>query len=71
MAQAILVTIFCCLPLGIVAIIKANSVQGALARGDVQGAVEASNTAKTLCWISFGIGIVMAFFGFLSVFAGS
>ena len=38
---------------------------------DVQGAVEASNTAKTLCWISFGIGIVMAFFGFLSVFAGS
>ena len=71
LVQSILVTIFCCLPLGIVAIIKANSVQGALARGDVQGAVEASNTAKTLCWVSFGIGLILAFIGFVSAVSGS
>ena len=71
MLQAILVTLFCCIPLGIVAIVKANAVQGALARGDVRAAVEASNAAKTLCWISFGIGIVLAFIGVLSGAAGA
>ena len=38
MVKAILVTIFCCLPLGIVAIIKASEVNGKLAAGDIEGA---------------------------------
>ena len=59
LAQAILVTIFCCLPLGIVAIVFAAQVNGKLASGDYAGAVSTSNTAKLLCWISFGIGLAV------------
>ena len=59
LVQAILVTIFCCLPLGIVAIVFSAQVNGKLASGDYTGAVSSSNTAKTLCWISFGVGLVV------------
>ncbi|WP_249213978.1 MULTISPECIES: CD225/dispanin family protein [unclassified Synechocystis] len=58
MAQSILVTLFCCLPLGIVAIIKASEVNSRLASGDYEGAVKASNEAKKFCWWSFGAGII-------------
>ena len=61
LAQAILVTIFCCLPLGIAAIVFAAQVNGKLASGDYAGAVHTSNTAKLLCWISFGIGLAVVF----------
>ena len=61
LAQAILVTIFCCLPLGIAAIVFAAQVNGKLASGDYAGAVRTSNTAKLLCWISFGIGLAVVF----------
>ena len=57
--QAILVTIFCCLPLGIAAIIFATQVNGKVASGDLSGARSASHTARTLCWISFGSGIIV------------
>ena len=59
LVQAILVTIFCCLPLGIVAIVFSAQVNGKLASGDYAGAVSSSNTAKILCWISFGMGLVV------------
>ncbi|MBD2654841.1 MULTISPECIES: CD225/dispanin family protein [Synechocystis] len=58
LAQSILVTLFCCLPLGIVAIIKASEVNSRLASGDYEGAVRASNEAKKFCWWSFGAGII-------------
>jgi hypothetical protein len=57
LVQAILVTIFCCLPLGIPAIIFAAQVNSKLALGDELGARESSQKAKTFCWISFGIGL--------------
>ena len=57
LAQAILVTIFCCLPLGIVSIVFAAQVNGKVARGDLEGAKRDSNTAKTWAWISFGLGL--------------
>ncbi len=57
---AILVTIFCCLPFGIVSIIYAAQVNGKLAAGDYQGARDSSNKAKMWCWIAFGVGIVVA-----------
>lgn len=59
LVQAILVTLFCCLPLGIAAIVYAAQVNGKLAAGDQAGAIKASNTAKTLCWVSFGLGLVI------------
>ena len=43
---AILSTLFCCLPLGIVSIVHAAKVNGLLAAGDVAGAREAADKAK-------------------------
>jgi beta-lactamase regulating signal transducer with metallopeptidase domain len=55
---AILVTLFCCLPGGIVAIINATKVNSAYAAGDVQGAMNASANALKWVKISVGVGIV-------------
>ncbi len=43
---AILTTLFCCLPLGIVSIIYAAQVNTKLAAGDVEGAQDSANKAK-------------------------
>jgi ABC-type Fe3+ transport system permease subunit len=60
LTQAILVTIFCCPPTGIVAIVFAAQVNGKLERGDDEGAVRVSERAKLWSWISFGIGVASA-----------
>ena len=60
LAQAILVTLFCCLPFGIVAIVYAAQVNSKVALGDYAGAMETSNKAKTWCWVSFGVGLGIA-----------
>ncbi len=71
LAQAIIVTILCCLPFGIVAIVYAAQVSGKVAAGDYAGAVEASNKAKTWCWVSFGVGLAaIAIWGLLLLLAG-
>lgn len=57
LVQAILVTIFCCVPFGIPAIVFAAQVNSKLTAGDYNGAVEASKKAKTWCWICFGVGL--------------
>jgi len=57
LVQSILVTLFCCLPLGIVAIVFAAQVNSKLTLGDLYGAQEASNKAKMWCWWSFGLGL--------------
>ena len=46
MVWAILTTLFCCLPLGIVSIIYAAQVDGKRAAGDIRGARESSEKAK-------------------------
>lgn len=56
LVQSILVTLFCCLPLGIVSIVFAAQVNGKFDSGDYAGALDASKKAKTFCWVSFGIG---------------
>lgn len=57
LVQSILVTLLCCLPLGIPAIVYAGSVNGRLAAGDIAGAKQASDKAKMWCWVSLGFGI--------------
>ena len=57
LVQAILVTIFCCLPFGIVAIVFAAQVNGKLQAGDISGAMESSRKAKMWSWLGFGIGL--------------
>jgi hypothetical protein len=59
MTQAILVTLFCCIPLGIVGIVKANSINKKIAAGDFAGALADSKSNKTLLWIGFGVGIAV------------
>ncbi len=55
---AILVTIFCCLPFGIPAIIYAAQVDGKYNAGDQAGAEESAAKAKKWMWISLGVGLV-------------
>src|SRR5262245_2690227 len=46
LVQSILVTLFCCLPLGIVSIVFAAQVNSKVAAGDYAGAQKASDQAK-------------------------
>ena len=57
LVQSILVTLLCCLPCGIAAIVYAAQVNGKIQAGDYQGALDSSKKAKMWCWISFGIGL--------------
>jgi len=55
---AILVTLFCCQPLGIAAIVFAAISMGRSSAGDYVGAQSASNVARLLCLIAVGVGLV-------------
>jgi molecular chaperone DnaK (HSP70) len=59
LVQSILLTLFCCWPLGIVAIVNAARVNSRLLSGDIAGAKAASRAAKTWCWWSFGVGLAV------------
>jgi len=59
LVQAILVTLCCCLPGGIAAIVYAAQVNSKLAAGDIVGAQDSSDKAKMWCWISLGVGILV------------
>jgi len=56
---AILTTVFCCLPFGIVSIVYAAQVNGKLEAGDRAGALQSSRSARMWAWISFGTGLVL------------
>ena len=55
---AILSTVFCCLPLGVVSIIFATQVNSKIAAGDIAGAMESSKKAKMFMFIAVGLGAV-------------
>ncbi len=72
---AILTTLFCCLPLGIVSIVYASQVDGKRAAGDIQGAREASRKAGLWALLSaLGLPLMFAlwfaFFGGLAILGG-
>ena len=67
LVQAILCTLFCCLPFGIVSIVYAAQVNGKVAAGDYLGAQAASNNARTWCWVSFWCGLVPVLLYLLSM----
>ena len=57
LVQAILCTLFCCLPAGIVSIVYAAQVNSKLSVGDRAGAIQSSENAKKWAWVSFGVSI--------------
>jgi len=56
---SILVTLFCCLPFGIAAIVNAAKVDGLWSSGDYYGAQRAAAQAKKWCAWSVGLGLVI------------
>ena len=54
-----IISLLCCWPLAIVAIIFAAQVNGKVAAGDIQGAMDASRKAKLFSFIAIGLGVVI------------
>ncbi|ETW21811.1 CD225/dispanin family protein [Mycobacterium gastri] len=63
---SILVTLFCCLPLGIVAIVKSTQVSGLWAQGRYAEAQAAADAAKKFCiWSAIAGVVVLVIYGIL------
>lgn len=67
LVESILVTIFCCLPFGIVGIVFSSQVNSKYEAGDYEGAIMASKEAKK--WVNWGFisGIIITV-GFLFLY---
>ena len=65
MVKAVLCTLLCCLPFGIIAIIKSSEVNGKLAAGDVVGAQASASSSSD--WSN--IGIILGLFVSLMLLA--
>ena len=59
LVESILVTLFCCLPFGIVGIINAANVNSKWTAGDFEGAERAAAEAKKWTKIGFIVGIIV------------
>jgi hypothetical protein len=68
---ATIVNLFCCFPIGIVAIVYSSQVNSKLQSGDYAGAVDASNKAKMWCLISVGVSALLFVLGILISIANS
>jgi interferon-induced transmembrane protein len=53
-----IISLFCCLPLGIVGVIFAAQVNGKVAAGDTAGALDAAKKAKLFSFIAIGLGLL-------------
>jgi len=52
-----IISLFCCLPGGIVAVIFAAQVNGKVQAGDIAGAQDSAKKAKMFSFISIGLGL--------------
>ncbi|MDR3194630.1 MAG: CD225/dispanin family protein [Tannerella sp.] len=65
---AVLATVLCCLPLGIVSIINSTKVSSLYAAGDYAGAQKAAADAKKWAmWSAISAGIVLAIYAVIMV----
>lgn len=71
LAPSILVTLCCCLPLGIPAIIYSAQVNPRAQAGDINGAMDSSNKAKMWVVIAFAAGTIGGVLYGLAVVAGA
>jgi ABC-type Fe3+ transport system permease subunit len=65
LAWAIVTTILCCLPFGIVSIVYAAQVNSKWQMGDYEGAKLSSKNAKIWAWVSFGVALAGAIIWFI------
>lgn len=68
---AILTTLCCCLPFGIVAIVYSSKVNSAYNAGDYNGAVRNSNIARNWCIASAISGVVFSGIYYVMMLAGA
>jgi hypothetical protein len=61
LALAIIVTVLCCLPFGIVGIVQAAQVNGKVQAGDIAGAEECARKARK--WSLWGLAIGLLLYG--------
>jgi hypothetical protein len=70
LVESILVTLFCCLPFGIVGIINASKVESRFYAGQIEEAIKCSEEAKKWTmisfWIGIAVGVIYFFIGFAS-----
>lgn len=70
MLMAVLTTIFCCLPLGVVGIVFASKVDGLYYAGDYAGATDAANSARR--WSLIGIvGSIVISIIYMIIYGGA
>ena|SRR6185369_16625471 len=53
-----IISLFCCLPIGIVGVIFAAQVNGKVAAGDTAGALDSAKKAKMFSFIAIGLGLL-------------
>lgn len=53
-----IISVFCCMPLGVIAIVFAAQVNSKVAAGDIAGAMESSKKAKMFSIIALALGLV-------------
>lgn len=70
LVESILVTLFCCLPFGIVGIIKASQVDSLFNSGNYDGALQASRDAGKWTKLGFFISLAVYVIYFALVLAG-
>src|SRR5574344_1788881 len=69
LVESILVTVFCCLPFGIVGIINAAKVENAINQGNTQQAAKSSHTAGLWTKIGFFVGLAVVVIYIICIFA--
>src|ERR1044071_8523284 len=63
-----IISLFCCLPLGIVSVIFAARVNGQVQAGDTAGALDSSRKAKMFSYIGLILGLIwIAIWGIVTV----
>ena len=72
LVHSILVTLFCCLPFGIVGIVYAAQVDSKITAGDINGALESSRNARNWVLAAFICGLIAVLAGLAwTAFVGS
>jgi uncharacterized membrane protein YvbJ len=67
---AIVVTVLCCLPFGIPAIVYAAQVNSKAQAGDMAGALESARRSRMWSWWALGVGLVfIALYAVLAIIA--